>query len=79
MGELIFGLVLLAAGTLSAFLTQRADRRRLQLMEAVSPNADHPGVINVIKYAKTSRLLYIVLCLVIGLGFLVFGILNLLS
>jgi hypothetical protein len=76
MGELVFGLVLLAAGILSAFLTRRADRRRLQLMEAFSPNAEHPGVI---KYAKTSRLLYIVLCVVIGLGFLVFGIVNLLS
>lgn len=75
MGDLIFGLLLLAMGILGALLTRRADRRRLQLMEAVSPNAGHPGVI---KYAKTSRLLYVALCLVIGVGFLVFGIVNLL-
>lgn len=76
MGELVFGLVLLAAGILSALLTRRADRRRLQLMEAISPNAEHPGVI---KYAKTSRLLYIVLCIVVGVGFLIFGLVKLLS
>lgn len=76
MGELVFGLVLLAAGILSALLTRRADRRRLQLMEAISPNAEHPGVI---KYAKTSRLLYVVLCIVVGVGFLIFGLVKLLS
>ena len=76
MGELVFGLLLLTMGTISALLTRRADRRRLQLMKAISPNAEHPGVI---KYAKTSRFLYVVSCLVVGVGFLVFGTVKLLS
>ena len=74
MGELIFGLVLLTVGTCNALLTRRADRRRTQLMNTISPNNPHPGVI---KYAKVSRALSTAFCLVGGTGFTIVGIVNL--
>jgi site-specific recombinase len=74
VGELVFGLVLLLMGTVSALLTRRADRRRLQLMKTVSPNTERPGVIG---YAKTSRSLYIALCFILGVSFVILGIVNL--
>jgi hypothetical protein len=74
VGELVFGLLLLVMGTISALLTRRADRRRLQLMEAVSPGVERPGVI---KYAKTTRSLYMALCFVLGVSFVILGIVNL--
>lgn len=43
-------------------------------MEAVSPGVERPGVI---KYAKTSRSLYMALCFVLGVSFVILGIVNL--
>lgn len=75
MGALVlFGLLFLTMGTSSALLTRRADRRRTQLMNEISPNNGHPGVI---MYAKVSRALYIVFCLVVGTVCTIIGIVSL--
>ncbi|BBE24517.1 hypothetical protein MN0502_34000 (plasmid) [Arthrobacter sp. MN05-02] len=75
MGALVWvGLLFLTMGISSALLTCRADRRRIQLMNEISPNNGHPGVI---MYAKVSRTLYIAFCLVAGTVCTIIGIVNL--
>lgn len=76
MGAVIFGLVLLVAGIITAVTHRRAVRKGTERLNALSPNSDHRTVL---KVGASFRLLFIVLTLTVGVAMITLGLLGVLK
>jgi hypothetical protein len=70
MGEIIFGLLLLVAGVISFLTVRRAAAKGERILRDWAPNSD----MKVLRVGPRFRWAFTFACLVLGSGFIVFGL-----
>jgi hypothetical protein len=72
MDEIVFGSILLIAGVISLLTHRRAVEKGTARLRDWAPNSDG----KILKVGSAFRSAFTVLCLVLGIGFIVFGIIQ---
>lgn len=73
MGAIIFGSLLLVAGVVGLLTARRSVEKFTRIADSLAPNSDHRTVLQV---GTRFRWIFVVLCIVVGVGMLLAGALG---
>ena len=76
MGAILFGFILLIAGIVGVLTARRSLEKGTARINSLAPNSDHRTALRV---GSTIRWIFVVICLMVGIGMILAGVLGVLK
>lgn len=73
MGAILFGSILLIAGIVGVLTARRSLEKGTERINSLAPNSDHRTALRV---GSTIRWIFVVICLMVGIGMILAGALG---